>query len=214
MLAAFLIGITIGAAVAAKLASRVARARMALVISQIGVMLGSMLAYYVIILLAPKAVSLMQSEVSLFAPGNLIALAVLVPGAIFMGASFPLAVRVMSGDGEESAKLAGSAAGRVYSWNTIGAILGASIAGFVLLPTLEFADTLLFGVWLTLVMVLVASLGSRHADGRMVWPASISVGLLVALLIWPPQTPWAVLRVSPLGGVPSHGEMQYFAVAR
>ena len=45
--------------------------------------------------------------------------------AVFLGASFPLAVRIFA----RSAELAGGGTARVYAWNTAGAVVGSSEDG-------------------------------------------------------------------------------------
>ena len=65
----------------------------------------------------------------------------LVPTAA-MGATFPLAVRWFAGRAED----AGTETGALYSLNTLGAALGAGLAGFVLLPWLGLRGATLIGV--------------------------------------------------------------------
>ncbi|NIR58790.1 MAG: hypothetical protein GWO02_04360, partial [Gammaproteobacteria bacterium] len=60
-----------------------------------------------------------------------IAAAALLPVALCIGATFPLAVRVLVSDPADTA--AGTA--RVYAWNTVGAIVGSIGTGYVLLPS-------------------------------------------------------------------------------
>ena len=55
---------------------------------------------------------------------------VVLPGAIFWGASFPLALAAVASTEQDSARLAGG----VYAANTVGAILGSLMASFVLVP--------------------------------------------------------------------------------
>ena len=60
---------------------------------------------------------------------------------ILLGATFPIAVRVCT----PAAELSGFGTGRVYAANTAGAILGALLGGFVLVPFL--------GSWNSLVVI-------------------------------------------------------------
>ena len=55
-----------------------------------------------------------------------LAVAILLPPTLAIGATFPFAVRVLA----RGARDAGPASARVYAWNTIGAIVGALGAGF------------------------------------------------------------------------------------
>ena len=62
--------------------------------------------------------------------------AVLLPSTLFIGATFPFALRILARTERE----AGPVSGRLYSWNTVGAILGAWLAGFVIVPGLGYED--------------------------------------------------------------------------
>jgi hypothetical protein len=55
-----------------------------------------------------------------------VAAALLLPSTLCIGASFPFAVRALA----ESVEQAASTSARVYSWNTLGAIVGSIAAGF------------------------------------------------------------------------------------
>lgn len=59
------------------------------------------------------------------------AIAVL-PSAVLWGASFPLALAAVAVPGEDTSRLVG----RVYSANTVGAILGATVCSLILVPDL------------------------------------------------------------------------------
>ena len=72
--------------------------------------------------------------------------------AAAMGATFPIASRWMI----PGATRAAVNVGRLYTVNTIGAALGAVLAGFVLLPSFGFRDTTLVGVALNLCSAGVA----------------------------------------------------------
>ena len=64
----------------------------------------------------------------------------LIPTAC-MGATLPLLARFVTAEREE----AGSQIGRLYGANTLGAVLGTALAGFVLLPLIGIATT----TWIT-----------------------------------------------------------------
>jgi spermidine synthase len=66
-------------------------------------------------------------------------LALLGLPCVLFGAAFPLAVQLLA----RAAGGAGPAAARVYAWNTVGAVLGAVLAGFVVLPRFGIRTTLL-----------------------------------------------------------------------
>ena len=76
-----------------------------------------------------------------------LAFSYLVVPAFFMGLAFPLAGRVHA----EYRKLVGSAVGEVLAFNTVGAILGAAVSGFVMIY--------LFGIERSLQMLIVINVG-------------------------------------------------------
>ena len=51
-----------------------------------------------------------------------LAIALMLPPCLLMGATFPAMVRVASSD-----SALGATTGRIYGWNTVGSILGASV---------------------------------------------------------------------------------------
>jgi spermidine synthase len=84
----------------------------------------------------------------------LLAAALMAPPAFFMGATFPLLVRAARG------RDLSAAVGRVYAANTVGALLGAFLAGFVLLPGLHIRGTVLLCIAVNVVAAAVAVLGA------------------------------------------------------
>ncbi|MEK7394047.1 MAG: hypothetical protein AAB214_15915, partial [Fibrobacterota bacterium] len=61
----------------------------------------------------------------------LFCLVVMLPASWFAGMTLPLICRLLLSSGENE-----STTGKVYAWNTLGAILGAAIGGLVLMPAL------------------------------------------------------------------------------
>ena len=84
-----------------------------------------------------------------------ISASVMLPSTLALGAVFPLVVKILAPHGAEHA---GPIVGRAYALNTVGAIAGSFLAGFVILPTigvergvgLAAVVSLAVGVWLTL----------------------------------------------------------------
>ncbi len=106
---------------------------------------------------------------------------VLFPPALAFGATFPAAVRLY----ERAAP--GRRIGRVYAWNTVGAILGSFGAGFLALPAIGAEWTLK----IVIVVALVLAFGSLLAEPGRLQPAwsfgaaSVLVLLGFALLFQP-----------------------------
>ena len=141
MLAGFLSGIAIGSAIASRFARTRDQATGYFVMAQLGVAVTSILIYQLLPLAIPETAGL---------GGNVsFAILVLLPATIFIGATFPLAVRMLAASKSDAAP----ASARVYSWNTVGAIAGATLAAFFIIPLLKYEGTI------KLAVLLNASLG-------------------------------------------------------
>ena len=196
VLAAFMGGLSIGSAVGGHLGGRLSPA-------------GALRAYAIIeIAIATLALAL-PLELAVVRPwlaraytdGNpnvtfpLLRLAsslfLLAAPAAAMGATFPIASRWMV----RGASRAAADAGWLYAVNTIGAALGAVLAGFVLLPALGLQRTMLVGVGLNLTAATVtwliaartgtatprtsaANIAAPRATGAKPSPRTARVGLL------------------------------------
>ena len=143
MLATFLTGIALGSWFASRRLAADRRSAVAgFAWAQIGAGVLS-LAAYLGIDSAPSWLRAMdaQGDLRLLAD-SAIAAAILLPGTICIGATFPLAVRILASDQDDAAP----ASARVYAWNTAGAIGGAVTAGFFSIPLLGFSGTLMVAV--------------------------------------------------------------------
>lgn len=105
----------------------------------------------------------------------LIAGGVLLPVALLFGATFPLVARLeVVREGE-----VGSRVGILYMFNTLGAIAGSLIAGFVMLPLLGLQRSL------NLVALIALGLGVflilTRVAGDLLWPRIAEACLLVLL---------------------------------
>ena len=200
MLAAFLTGIALGAAGAGPLARKPRPALAAFGWCQLGAALCSALVYW---------------RLESWAPGGglaLLAFAVILPSALFIGATYPLAVRAHAG----AAADAGRSSAIIYSWNTLGSIAGALLAGFLIVPALGFAGTVRFAVWGNLGLGLCAlaavfwaearrrGSGGALGPGRMLGPGgALAAGLLLAAgtgLLFQPGRPDALVTRHIFGG--------------
>ena len=128
---------------------------------------------------------------------------VVLPPAVVAGYQFPLLIALLG----PGARQLGLDVGWTYAWNTLGAILGALLGGFVLLPWLSAP-----GAW-QLVVLLLAVLGggiaafSWASGGREVASAKwvgLQSGLAVALAAIAASLllatgPTAAWRHSPIG---------------
>jgi spermidine synthase len=110
-----------------------------------------------------------------------VALLILLP-AFLMGTVMPL---VLVWTGKRSGNNSISAVGRSYALNTVGAIAGAFLAGFVLIPKINTRFTILFAAALC---VLVAGLAFEpKRDLSRAGAAAATVALIVALFVVAPR---------------------------
>jgi spermidine synthase len=100
-----------------------------------------------------------------------ISIGVLGLPAAALGSVLPLWIRVAGGS-----KLLGDRVGRLLEWNTLGAVCGVLLTGFVLMPGIG-----LRGSFLTLAFVLVAAaLVTALADRQRI---ALAAGTMVAILL-------------------------------
>ena len=199
MLASFLSGIAIGSAIASRFAVTAERSLRAFVIVQLAIAFTSMAIYRWLYLVIPAEEGL---------SGNVgIAIAILLPATLFIGATFPLAVRIYA----TGAAGAASSSAKVYSWNTIGAIFGAAFAGFFLIPALKYEGAIKVVVITNILLALGAA--ALITSYRNVAIANISVVLIALILVYQPQAPEQILRTSPIDD-PATGDILYYEVGR
>ena len=199
MLAGFLGGIAVGSAIAARFANDERQATHWFIMVQCGIAITSMLIYQLLPLAIPETAGLR---------GNvLLAIVVLLPATLFIGATFPLAVRILA---IEKADAAASSA-RVYSWNTVGAIVGATAAAFFIIPALKYEGAIKFAVLLNVSLALAATTLLGRQTKALI--AGVSVFLIGLFVLYQPQMPEAILRSSPVFAQPGV-EIRYYEVGR
>lgn len=189
MLAAFLAGIAIGGLLGAKVAGSQRRSCFWLAAVEIGAgLISAVLFLYV------SSTGFSETawvDASLASLVWLCAL-LLMPATLCIGATFPLAVRCLCEDHRD----AGRSAGRVYSWNTIGAIIGAVGAGYFLIPALGYAST--FKIAIAGNLFLGAGILILMTP-RPTIAAVVSAVLAVACLAgFHPKPPLRLFTMSPL----------------
>ncbi|MEI6970298.1 MAG: fused MFS/spermidine synthase [bacterium] len=100
---------------------------------------------------------------------------------IFLGAAFPIAVRI----GVTATDTVGSSVGKMYAANTVGALLGSFLAGFVLIPVLGKAQSISLLVALQATASGVAYLlaADRPLRRMLVVPAGVVAVVVAACLL-------------------------------
>lgn len=100
-----------------------------------------------------------------------------------MGATLPLLARVSVRRDDE----VGGRIGTLYAVNTAGAVAGTLVAAFVLLPSVGLTRTVLAGVAVNALVCALAALVGRRGDGEVpvvtVTPAATRSGTLVLVLL-------------------------------
>lgn len=138
VLIAFLVGLAGGAAVFSRLSRRIANPLRALGMVEVGIAAATMLNYlymddlpHTFARLVMANASAYQEHVGIvqFLMFSVASLAVL-PATFFMGATFPLTIRIVATGLER----VGRDVGRVYALNTLGAICGSFLSAFVFVP--------------------------------------------------------------------------------
>jgi len=179
MLATFLIGLAGGAALGVRLARRIAPRLAHLGAVQIGVAAAGLVTVVALshlpftLVRGADALGSLGARAIPFLQFGLSFLVMFLPTVGF-GLVFPLALHVVTREADD----VGATVGRIYAVNTVGAIVGAGLAGFVLIPAIGLQGSLLLaiGVSLALGAGLVAadpSVSRRRAAG-------LALGLAVA----------------------------------
>jgi spermidine synthase len=130
----------------------------------------------------------------------------LLPGAFLIGSTFPLAISLIA----RNYKQTGVVAAKVYSWNTSGAIIGALLMGFYLLPNFEFVNSAKI---LSIVSLLIALYLSLKFSLNKLFSLAI-FSLILMVFIGPIQKPFEILKYSVLGKRVQHGEVEFLGVGQ
>lgn len=199
MLASFLAGIALGGGVGAALAKRRETSARWLAVSQLGVAFAATGAWLV---LQRTPLTMESMTERLFFGFSL-----LFGLAFAIGLTYPLAVRVLARGVNDAA----SASARVYSWNTVGAIIGAVAGGFLIVPALRYEGSVQLAVIASCMLAILASF-ALFKSGR-VFAAVVTSMAIVLSFSFSPRPPDLLLRYSALqeSGV---GELIYYDVGR
>ena len=102
----------------------------------------------------------------------------LIP-AVFMGILFPLGLKIYAHDVHRI----GAKSGKILIANTLGCVLGSLLTGFVLIPFAGMWNTTLILVNLSLLIALVLSIRA-HEVSRVRWASLLSICVLANLLVF------------------------------
>jgi spermidine synthase len=178
MLTTFLVGLAAGSIIASRLVDRSRRPIEALAI--IEVLIGATVFASIFLLreldLAHSYLAIAESGGSLLRARGadfLECAVVMLPPTLLMGAAFPLVAKIYT-----RRNVVSSSVGRIYFFNTVGAVAGSLLAGFVLVPWIGTARSiaLLASTNIALGILLFSCVGRRRT-----WLAA-AAGSFAALL--------------------------------
>ncbi len=189
MLASFLVGIALGSWALGRRADRIARPAMTFAAFQAIIAVSTL----VLLPIFPHLVLWREAVLeSLASTGTIeeyrdpwlaftawktaVTFVLLLVPTFFMGASFPLAIRLFVPDRERL----GRGVGIVYAANTFGAILGAFAASFVLVPWIGLRSSVLAAAGANLLAA--ALLASRHRGRFPARRTALAAGAAIAVL--------------------------------
>ncbi len=193
MLGTFLLGLALGAGIVTKLMRRVSRPLLAAGCAQVLVglaTLGSLFLVEELPYLYLKAYEAMApTPRGLLSVQFLLASALMVVPTLGLGAMFPITMHGLQTTGARAGRVVGWA----YALNTVGAIAGSVLAGFVLLPRLGTQHTMQVGIALNFLLAAVAWLSAPAVPAFCQrWRGAVALlGLLVGGNLVFAVPPWS-----------------------
>ncbi len=199
MLLAFLVGIAIGGKVGGPLSDRLLarggqpRVLQALAAIEVGVALTSFglmyiypeIPYWYVWLF--DAMGAEDNPSLMWVVSTFIAGLIMTPPALLMGMAFPVAVRAVLGNANELAR----PVGQVYAANTAGGVVGAFLAGFVLLPGVQVQGTIFVAAMANLVAAILCVVWASRQSAEKSWILVAPIPLVaVGLLFVAQRPPW------------------------
>jgi spermidine synthase len=199
MLGSFLSGIALGGAAGALLARSRSASVTALAAALFAAGAWAAVAFLLLDGLVPEKAGLYANLFFGFA--------LLFPLTFAIGTTYPLAVRILADRAEDAAP----ASARVYAWNTVGGIVGALAAGFVIIPELRYEGSIRLAAVASLVLALLALL---LLERRPAWASGgVAAAAFGALLAFQPPVPERLLLSSPLN-LGAGGRIVHYEVGR
>jgi len=178
ILATFLIGIATGSLIYARFLSKIKQQIGLFIWLQIGIAVISYSTPYIFRILHStlfnnfsEALTLAKTAVIMIGP------------TIMMGVAVPLAIQIC----RRGANREGTSVGTVYAANTVGAIIGAFAAGFILLPTVGLHLGVIIVAGLNLLAGFLPLMSGARKKLRPAWGAGYAVIILVMFLSAPPD---------------------------
>ena len=218
ILAAFILGLGLGSLAIARWADRLSRPVWLLAALEMGIGLSAIF----IVPIHGRIPAVVQQLVAarsqdyaslLWAEFALVIAVTFVP-TFFMGAAFPLVTRIVGASGGEPA----AAVGRAYAVNTLGTIVGAFLAGFVLIrgDVLGLQNSIVVAALLNTIIGGYLLIKSRPAGQTMIRHAAFAVFTVLIVAVTARLTgPWnrELMTSGPFMDrpeTPGHRSVEYF----
>lgn len=197
MLAAFLLGIALGSLVLGLLGDRVKNPLLLFALAELGIgfsLWGGMALYdrqpeFLLHLLARHGVTWPAMVSAQF----LITLKILLLPTVLMGVAFTVAGKLVRAARPDPAQ----AVAAVYTWNTVGCVLGSLAAGFVALPALGLERSLELFCALAALLGTALVLRATAPGGRAALLGAVGVGGAVLMVFGPLQWDVKLLTSGP-----------------
>lgn len=222
MLATFLAGLAAGAYLASRLADRARNAVLAFALIEAsigatalaGAFLFNELPYFFVRLYG----SIAGSSFSLMLLARfLIAALIMIPPTLFLGALFPIVIRIIHGGAGRLKRSISKVVGDAYAANTVGAIVGSFASGFVLIPKLGLVGSLKLCVAANFALAAALAWSSSLSPLKRGAAASLASAMCLAVILI--SAPWdyaimssAVYRYAP--GMKQMSRQEFFKYMR
>jgi spermidine synthase len=188
MLVTFLIGIALGSSIISR--RKPAATLRLLGIMQLGVAFGGLI-FLVGYLAAPYVLfsmirALYYSFPAILTIQFILCAVLMILATLCMGATFPIASQLYS----SKFTILGRSIGNIYSVNTVGAILGSLIAGFVLMPLIGTERTILAGLFFNSAMALLLLTEAKTARAAQAFAVVLLVTATASMrggMFWKPD---------------------------
>jgi len=190
MLAAFMLGLSLGGLIGGLLVPRLKRHLRAFAICEIAIGLTALVTIPLIEAAAPlfiRVYFLFHDSFQAFmaAQFGVIFVIILAPTTL-MGITFPLVIRHFAEGRSETARRAGF----LYAFNTFGAVIGSTAAGFVLIPRLGASDATLMAALLNIAGALVILVLVEKGPRRFALIPILLITAAALRLLGTPFTPF------------------------
>ncbi|MCB9365884.1 MAG: fused MFS/spermidine synthase [Calditrichaeota bacterium] len=177
ILGTFLIGIAVGSLLYARFLSRSSKQIHIFIALQVGIGVISYATPFIFKLFHGSVFNNFDETMTLVKTA-----VIMIGPTLMMGVAVPLAIQIC----RKGANKEGTSVGTVYAVNTFGAILGAFIAGFVLLPEIGLQRGILLVASLNLIAAVLPLLAVSRPGLRPVWTGA-ALGLIALAFLTAPQ---------------------------